>query len=441
MQAWRGRELGARRIVLTRLIWACPEDRLSTVERALLAPGMQEAAEEAQGGAEKLPLELLANIFAFLNAPDVLLAVPRVCRSWYCASKDPRALACLVYDGALARLRVGAARLAWLARELWPLEVLDLSDSAFATDEAVSIAFECCTGLQRLRLRNCAQLSPASLAALAASRSARTLRELDLSRCPWVDDSALALCRPLCALRTLRFAGCDEVSDEAFCAFISVVGDGLRELCVAECEQLGDEALLAVARHCTRLEQLDLSGLAVSEEAVGRAIASVGATIETICLAGLRSLSGGRFLDVPLPRLGVLDLRHCVGLRDAALHALGAGGAPKLRSVALDWCALLTDSSLASLAKGCSRLEVLGLVRCGRITDAGLRALASGCGQLRALDLSHCLRVTDSGLRFLASGCTRLERLALGGCHALSDSATQCLPLSCAVHPQPTAPP
>lgn len=83
-------------------------------------------------------------------------------------------------------------------------------------------------------------------------------------------------------------------------------------------------------------------------------------------------------------RLERLTLQGCLKLSDSTLAAvLGDGNMPELVALDLTNVKLVTDRTVAALARGCPRLQGLNLSGCRLVTDEGVVAIAEGCRLLR----------------------------------------------------------
>jgi hypothetical protein len=189
--------------------------------------------------------------------------------------------------------------------------------------EAVSAAIVAhCTALTRLRLCEV----PCSAATLAAMGGLQGLRELSLG------GIAVSFRAPLPAPGLPALAQCTE----------------LRMLHLTD-TKLTDEQLCAIARGCTRLEDVDLCG---SELLMEAGVAELAARC-----AGLSRL----------------ELRQCTGVGPEAVRALA--GCPALTDLDLQRVRG-TASALSAVAAGCTALLTLRLASC-HVLDADVLALRS----------------------------------------------------------------
>ncbi|CAK0737833.1 hypothetical protein CVIRNUC_000955 [Coccomyxa viridis] len=149
-------------------------------------------------------------------------------------------------------------------------------------------------------------------------------------------------------------------------------------------------------------------------------------------------------------------LRRATHLRDFALMALAQANGPRLKSIDLSGCQLVTDRGIQALTSSCKNLdtvnisscyelsdrafESLGSCRslqtidacgCERLTDIGLQALAENAGKLRSVNLGWCEGVTEEGVQSLARCCRQLEVLDLCGCVKVQDMGVVAVALNC----------
>src|SRR5207249_3270974 len=86
---------------------------------------------------------------------------------------------------------------------------------------------------------------------------------------------------------------------------------------------------------------------------------------------------------------------------------------PKLTSLNLERCRLLSPVSFQNIVDRCPKLESLNLSNCILITDACLKYLGSKCPLLRSLDLTSCYSITNDGIKDLPRTCPDLAVLVL----------------------------
>ncbi|KAK1940489.1 F-box/LRR-repeat protein 4 [Phytophthora citrophthora] len=316
--------------------------------------------------------------------------------------------------------------------------------------------------LLSLRLPQCQLLSRGGGELLEGTSLPRSLTELDVSSCEWVDDKFLrSLARHCSVLATLSLAHCRRVTDYGVAAYGESYSGTLTSLDVSFCTNLTDSALLAV-----------LVGFPSTAIPGGPPTVSSSATtrIRVLNAAGLPLVDGLTLIGLRGPcasRLESLDMSGCTILRVAALQRLARVRALiRLTTLDLSRCSLVNDQVLAALGMTCSQLAKLHLCFCSSITDVGIQRLVGkmagirakdnrheggqepytdgeddasefpgviecGCRQLETLDISGCFQVTNQGISALGTHCSRLRSLTLDGVRRLTFSGVRSLFRGC----------
>jgi hypothetical protein len=201
---------------------------------------------------------------------------------------------------------------------------------------------------------------------------------------------------------------------------------GLRRILLIVADA-GDELILPLAAHCTRLESLAISyrgGTGCTDSGLA-GLARVHTNLEELELLGQRALTDDALRSIAqhLPTLKVLQLSGCSGITDAGVIEL-AQSCTSLKAISLSNtpvthvgisaiarnCPLLekfiasgdtvTDEVIITLAQWCPKLNHL-VLRGGSLTDAALSALAASDCPLHHLFIGACRNVTDAGVATL----------------------------------------
>eukprot|EP00899_Mesostigma_viride_P025261 jgi/Mesvir1/591/Mv02032-RA.1 len=183
-------------------------------------------------------------------------------------------------------------------------------------DDGLAAVLQNCLQLEVLNLVGWDRLTDAGITMVGDS--CRRLRKLDVSElCGGFTDQGLAAMAPnLGALEVLRASSCDAVTDVS---------------------------LVALARHCPRLKDADVSFCEVGDE-------------------GITAL-----------------VRHC------ALVKLRAAG-----------CTRVSDVGMAAISERCGQLVGLSISRCGGVSNTGIMAVVSRCSALRSIDIDkRCMTERD----------------------------------------------
>jgi len=115
--------------------------------------------------------------------------------------------------------------------------------------------------------------------------------------------------------------------------------------------------------------------------------------------------------------LRVLDLSVCVSLTDRALIALSRG-CPFLQNLNLTFCMRVGDVGVIALVRGCTTLEILNLSFNPILTDAAFVSIGEFAQNLLDLDASGCEELTSVGINALQN-CASLRRLTARDCPKL----------------------
>lgn len=133
--------------------------------------------------------------------------------------------------------------------------------------------------------------------------------------------------------------------------------------------------------------------------------------------------------------LRVLDVSDCK-ITDSAIEGI-VSHAPRIQSLNLTKCSMLTDTALECVAKLGDHLDVLIIAHVSNVTDKGLVKIARECINLRIVDvacrlffyclmrnfadcMAVCRNLTDMSV-FELAGLQSLRRLNLIRVHKLTD--------------------
>jgi len=211
-------------------------------------------------------------------------------------------------------------------------------------------------------------------------------------------------------LLEIDFHRCHQVTGDSVTHLLSNLKH-LRELRLAHCDLLTDDAFLHLPPHKTfeSLRILDLTdcGL-VTDEAVDKIIRMAH-------------------------RLRNLILAKCRNITDRAVHSITRLG-KNLHNLHLGHCSNITDHAVSQLVQICTRIRYIDLACCLRLTDASVCQLAL-LPKLRRIGLVKCNNITDFAIQSLgrrpgSSPCP-LERVHLSYCMNLTVHV--CVPLSLGV--------
>lgn len=279
--------------------------------------------------------------------------------------------------------------------------------------------------------------------ALIARHFGRTVTNLDVSDSAVVDIDwlkTLGAATECPAITSLTAARCGGVTDKGIEVLARKKGPALRALHVPGCESVSDDGIEFVAKHCTGLRSIDLSGCPRVRD---RSVFAISA------LTGLQDIA----------------LDDCAEVSDDALRQLFTS-VTQLRSLSIKGCTNATEEGLRFMHempvpwgvrnhRNCALLHTLRLGRNNHISDEFLMVLAVVCPHLRVLEITECPlvggdqamgkigglleleevtlealpRVSDQGVREFFCDLPRraLKRLSLAGCTKVTDVSLKCI--------------
>ncbi|KAG6833912.1 hypothetical protein H0H87_007923 [Tephrocybe sp. NHM501043] len=305
--------------------------------------------------------------------------------------------------------------------------VLQKQNEPRITDDQLALSFDECPHLETVVLSGVPDVTDRTLVVLA--KRALNLQGVDLSGCDQVTDiGVLELTAKSLPLQWIQLNG--------------VIG-------------LTDPSVSAIAKTCSRLAELELCDLPLLTSLSVRDVWSFSRKLRTLRFARCPLLTDKSFPSTlgpelleeegapgekPLPprpvtwldQLPPLILRHtAVNLRmldltscritDDAIEGIIAH-APKIQSLILSGCTMLTNRALKSISKLGEHLDVLMLAHVSSITDGAIVKLARACWNLRCVDVAFCRNLTDMSVFEFAS-LKGLRRLSLVRVQKLTDIA------------------
>jgi DNA repair protein RAD7 len=174
------------------------------------------------------------------------------------------------------------------------------------------------------------------------------------------------------------------------------------------------------------IKKLDLSGLKLTDNIVGKILEGTGASLTSLSLMGCEQLTSrtveaisAHCKQLTSLRLGELYLVATEAWLEFFTHADCARG---LEEVRLERCHVTDDLVLALLLACGKSLRSLSLHSASEVTDVSLLGLAKFCAtSLEHLDVSFCRKLTNEGLGHMTDSCLRLRTLALWGCSQVNE--------------------
>lgn len=229
-------------------------------------------------------------------------------------------------------------------------------------------------------------------------KGCRLLEKVDLIKCPLVGNVGLQSIAANCPL--LSSLSLDE------CVLIgnralTAVGEGcpdLLSLSIQNCPLIGDDGLVALVCNAKKLRKMKLEGLKISN----KTLSFMGIYCKAIICLSLLSLE-------LVTEEGFMML--CEG-----------SGMQTLKRFAVTSCNSFSDVVLALLGNAFSDLKHLSLVKCERVSDQGISLFAQTAASLEILQLERCNMITGKGLT-AAFGCRsgKLREVHVKKCDGIHD--------------------
>jgi Leucine-rich repeat (LRR) protein len=315
----------------------------------------------------------------------------------------------------LTQLAVTNGMLRWLDDGCPCLRTLDLSSCTLLPCETVvsgaRLLHVAHAGLKELKL--------CSILIAATELNCPALEVLDASDYQLSDAALLPMVRSSPRLRSLRLAGCRNVSDVSIEAVLRRCAQ-LRALDVSGCWCLTAQVLREALGASSKIERFEMAGCPLLTD-----LSTLPVTCASLLSLELAYCDALKALDISSPSLVELSLVGCRALTKLTAHC------SQLHTLALERCeslrALELRAPLATLAMphSCGTLKELAL-HDERIVALSLHAfltldtLTLDCPALQTLDLSRCCALSDASVAALGASCPQLLELNLNECEALS---------------------
>jgi hypothetical protein len=297
--------------------------------------------------------------------------------------------------------------------------------------------------LETIKFSNWWKDSDADLAAII-SKCYGSLKSIDIRHFGFANN--LSACIKRCT-KLEEFVPCD-LKEVSQLAEIFESCKNLRKIdlgCFDEHEAI-DEAVLAVAAHCSQLEHINLGNCEHVSNAAIRKVAEscpllqfvdfvwtdiTDATVALLCnhcpflrqvhVGGCDQLTDTAVLAIAerLPGITHIDLCGLAMVTSSAVETL-VSKCLELEYISLACSPNVSDVTLAKIAEHSSKLEELHVSACDNITGDGLATVFSKCRELKCIDLSYNSNVNDVTLAKIAEHSSKLEELHVSACRNIT---------------------
>ncbi|KAF1794190.1 Leucine-rich repeat domain, L domain-like [Phytophthora cactorum] len=276
--------------------------------------------------------------------------------------------------------------------------------------------------LRALRLPRCQLLSRGGGELLDGSSLPRSLTELDVSSCEWVDDKFLrTVARHCSVLAQVTLAHCRRVTDYGVAAFGESYAASLTSLDVGFFLRVAALQRLARVRALIRLTKLDLSRCLLVDDLVLTALGMACPQLATLLLAFCSNITDVGIRRVVAETAVVRAEQHNESRQEPTIENQEDFGEED------------TGRAIGRNGEsGCRQLQTLDITGCFQVTSRGISALGARCPQLRSVTLDGVRRLNSSGIRDLLHGCRKLRTIRWGGILVRNSQDEAAVPGACA---------
>ncbi|CAL1538996.1 unnamed protein product [Lymnaea stagnalis] len=352
---------------------------------------------EARDSVSTLPWKIAIQIFSFLDVADIANCAC-VCRFWKVLTQ---------------------------ANLLWSKIIMVIMSSCTRVTDKVAtrLLFKARPYLIHLNMRMCHHLTRPTFVSVS---DCRNLQDLNLSECTGLDDDALKIVTKGCRILLYLNLAHTNLTDASLRA-INKNCQNLQYLSLAFCSKYSDRGLLylATGKCHDKLQYLDISGcLQVVTPEGFQNLADGCPNLLSLVLNEFPTLLDECIMIITekCPRIHTISLLGCPLLTDESIKRLALN--KSLQVLKVDGNHRISDASMKLIGKNCPDLHHVYLADCQRLTDTTLKSL-SACKNMTVLNMADCVRISDAGVRYLTEGpaASKLRELNLTNCVRVGDMA------------------
>ncbi|CAC5424421.1 FBXL17 [Mytilus coruscus] len=389
---------------------------------------------EFQSSINRLPMNILLQIFKSLTMCELLCQASLVCKTWYNLCHDPDLWRSVdlshqhkADDNVLSRLTSYSDR----------VTNINLEDTKVLTSHGISLVCVKCKHLQKLKLTRCFSVENDVL--MMVGTSCKNLQCLYLDGCYRISDQWTCSCKYLHTLggggkggtscknlQCLYLDGCYRISDQWTCS----VGEGcqqLKELVLSRCSQMTDVGISRIAENCHNLENIILDHCnKVTDQSV-RMLAVNCPDLKTLSLANCNITDTGICSIYRMKKLEYLDISNLPGGSiTAAIVSQLTRKCDNLECLNLSLNLTIDDRCIQEVVRYGQKITKLFCVNCS-LSDEGLMGIASHGRNIEKLDLGWCKDITDRGIWAVTENCPALKYLGLIRCDSVSEKGVEAM--------------
>lgn len=265
--------------------------------------------------------------------------------------------------------------------------------------------------------------------------------DIDVSGSSVVDDSWLkTFGRDFPAMKRLTAARCRGITNKGIGAIARKKGREFRALNVAGCEKVSDDGVEILAKHCTQLQSIDLSGCCRVRDRAVYAISKV-TRLQHIALDGCAEVTDKAFLQLAIgvTELKSLSIKGCSSITEEGLRFMREMPVPwgtrnhqnfsNLETLRVGQNSNISDEFIIMVAGVCPKLRTLELTACPLVCGDEAMSMLGSLPDLADVTLEALPRVSDEGIQQFFRGPPRreLQNLSLVECTKVTDVSLKCI--------------
>ncbi|XP_026443771.1 F-box/LRR-repeat protein 12-like [Papaver somniferum] len=175
-----------------------------------------------------------------------------------------------------------------------------------------------------------------------------------------------------------------------------------------------DKGLEALAKCCSFLEEVRLSGCESITDSGIRFLLQNCRKLHSLCIRSCGKITGIGFLECP-KTLTRFEASMCKLKPEGIKAVVSGGGLEHLSFYEFSKAGegSINTQAVVTISKGCPLLKKLCLRNCKDVELEGWEAIGRNCKNLEILGVRRCRKLCDEGLQALGNGCNKLYELWL----------------------------
>jgi len=317
---------------------------------------------------------------------------------------------------------------------IWNEVNLSICAPHAATDTVLVTLFKSHPKIQHLDLKFCGKISDKAIE--EAAHLLKDLQRLEVEGCGRrLSDEGLKHLRLSVNLTTLNLNGCQRMTPTVIESILKEC-KSIHTLAIGGMVALEDKSLISILRAGPKIQCLYLNSCSkLTNLAVEAAAKILKTNLKELEVAYCANIDDDAIIHLAqhAPNLTSLNLYGCSQITDRSLEALSTlpVSGSLLKKLNLSMCRNITDLGLRHLLEGkknCSlTLESLNLYDCTKISNTGIILIGKKCPRLKFLEVFGLDGLDINGLETFLAQATRLEKLDCGGCQKITSASLETL--------------